>query len=93
MSSSRAWIQMPRYRCHKEVWALKIARISPCSQEDTLDGSAVISPEGGYNPFWVSAEYMRKHNPQIGGYYVVYRDGYTSWSPASEFEDGYTRIE
>ena len=27
-----------------------------------------------------------------GYYYVVYRDGYKSWSPASEFEDGYTRI-
>jgi hypothetical protein len=35
---------------------------------------------------------MTKHNPQVGGYYVMYKDGYQSWSPASEFEDGYTRI-
>jgi hypothetical protein len=27
-------------------------------------------------PFAVDAAYMRKHDPQIGGYYVQYDDGY-----------------
>lgn len=26
------------------------------------------------------------------GYYVVYDDGYKSWSPAKAFEEGYTKI-
>ena len=35
---------------------------------------------------------LKKHDPQIGGYYVVYPgDGYKSWSPAQAFEEGYTR--
>ena len=27
------------------------------------------------------------------GYYVVYEDGYESWSPTKAFEDGHTRCE
>ena len=54
----------------------------------------MITPEDpGYAPFSIDAAYLRKHNPQAGGYYVVYADGYKSFSPAEAFEDGYTRIE
>ncbi len=31
--------------------------------------------------------------PQVGGYCVQYEGGYTSWSPAKEFEEGYTLIK
>ena len=76
--------EMPRYKCHKEVWALKIAAI---------DGSGIITPaDEGYAPFAVGQQYLQKHNPQVGGYYVVYKDGYKSFSPADAFEDGYTRL-
>jgi hypothetical protein len=37
----------------------------------------------------VSPDYIRKHNPQPGGYFVVYDDGYQSFSPAEAFEEGY----
>lgn len=81
--------EMPHYRCHKEVHALKIKTI------DILEnGDAVIMPaEEGFASFQVSADYVTKHNPQAGGYYVVYEDGYESWSPADAFESGYTLIE
>ena len=36
-------------------------------------------------------EYMTKHAPQVGGYYVLYEDGYASFSPAQPFEAGYVR--
>jgi hypothetical protein len=37
--------------------------------------------------------FLRKHNPlAIGGYIVVYSDGYKSFFPAQAFEEGYTRI-
>ena len=56
------------------------------------DGSAMITPEEeGYAPFKVDFEYMRKHKPQVGGYFVQYEDGYKSFSPAEPFESGYTR--
>lgn len=80
--------EMPRYKCHKEVHALKIN-----SMQLDPDGNATITPEGSdYSPFNVDHVYVRKHNPQPGGYYVVYADGYKSFSPAEVFEGGYTRI-
>lgn len=86
--------EMPKYRSHKEVWALKILEVvddTPPNQES--DGSRMIVPaEEGFAPFRVEQEYVRKHSPQAGGYYVVYQDGYKSWSPAEAFENGYTRI-
>jgi hypothetical protein len=78
--------ELPRYRCHKEVWALKIKDIDPAF--------GIITPvEEGYAPFEVSEDYLVKHKPYVGGYYVVYKDGYRSFSPAEAFEDGYTLIE
>ncbi|MBD3261328.1 MAG: hypothetical protein GF334_06520 [Candidatus Altiarchaeales archaeon] len=88
--------EMPRYRCHKEVWALKIAKIERHNENDPnadTDGSAVITPaEEGFGPFRVDHEYMRKHRPEVGGYFVLYKGGYKSFSPAAPFEEGYTRI-
>lgn len=83
---NEAQSEMPVYKCHKEVWALKIAAITLC------DGGARIAPaDKGYGHFMVDADYMNKHKPKVGGYYVVYKDGYKSFSPAEAFEDGYSR--
>lgn len=80
--------EMPRYRSHKEVWALKIASILHGDA-----GDATITPvDAGYAAFPVDAAYVTKHQPKVGGYYVVYPDGYKSWSPADAFEGGYTRV-
>lgn len=91
-------VKMPAYRSHKIVHALKIAKIEaaagnqPAGDGET-DGGAIITPvEEGYAPFRVEPGYLHKHMPQAGGYYVVYSDGYASWSPAQAFEEGYTRI-
>ena len=40
----------------------------------------------------VSRQYAVKHDPRAGGYFVVYEDGYESWSPAGVFEAGYSLI-
>lgn len=80
--------EMPKYRCHKEVWALKIQQIEP----DHLSNSAYLIVEEDFAPVQVSEEYLLKHKPYAGGYYVVYPDGYKSFSPAAAFELGYTRI-
>lgn len=84
-----ASVEMPRYRCHKEVWALKIAAMTDIE----IDGSRVlVFAESGYAPMRVAHAYVQKHNPQPGGYYVVYKGGYQSFSPADAFEEGYTRV-
>ncbi len=82
------FVEVPRYRCHKEVWALKIKHVSI-----DADGNYSVVPENEtYAPIAVSRDYVKKHNPTSGGYYVVYKDGYKSFSPAAAFEEGYTRI-
>jgi hypothetical protein len=85
-------VEMPRYQCHKKVWALKIADIKLNVPEKPSTGAMITPSEKGYAPFSVDAAYMDKHKPQIGGYYVVYDDGYKSFSPAKAFEEGYTRV-
>lgn len=92
----QASAEMPKYKCHKVVHALKIKDIKIQNEEDPsaeTDGSAVITPEEEeFSSFYVERDYMQKHKPEVGGYYVVYEDGYKSYSPAKAFEDGYTRI-
>ena len=83
--------EMPRYVCHKTVHALKIEAV-----EANPDGTCYITSEAteGAGParVEVSREYIDKHAPESGGYYVVYEDGYKSYSPADAFENGYTFI-
>ena len=97
LASSDAGVtaEMPKYKCHKEVWALGIAAIKRDGEGENreTDGSAMITPaDEGFAPFRVEYDYLRKHNPEVGGYFVVYKDGYKSYSPAQAFEEGYTRI-
>jgi hypothetical protein len=83
-------IEMPKYKCHKEVWALKIKDINT---ERSINGKSILYFEDSrYAPKTVSNEYIQKHKPQIGGYYVIYENGYESWSPADVFEAGYTKV-
>ena len=98
-------IEMPKYKCHKQVWALKIrdvvchahpdpgVSIEEFSKDPKFSGGFLFAAEEGYAPIPFDAEWYRKHRPKPGGYYVVYQDGYKSYSPADAFETGYTRIE
>lgn len=88
--SSVAMTEMPRYQCHKKVWALKIRSITP--QGDPRDGAYIEPADEGYGLVLVDDAYMQKHRPMVGGYYVVYEDGYKSYSPAEPFESGYHLI-
>lgn len=80
---------LPTYVCHKEVQALKIKGI-----EHVGGGRYMLSfYEDGFGPTPVVAEWVDKHGPRPGGYYVVYKDGYVSYSPARAFEEGYTAVQ
>lgn len=80
--------EMPKYECYKTVHALKILKIG------RDNGDPYITPaDPGFAPFRVDEKYITKHEPQEGGYYVVYDDGYKSFSPAAAFEAGYKLIK
>lgn len=79
---------MPRYECHKKVHALKISSV-----EILEDGRALISPaEECFLPFETQKEFPFQTGSKDLGYYVIYADGYVSWSPTKAFEEGYTRL-
>lgn len=85
--------ELPKYQSHKIVWALKIKGIA--SETSTADNKIlhfIIPEDAQYAPIEVDEEYFSKHKPTAGGYYVVYEDGYKSFSPAEAFESGYTLI-
>lgn len=67
----------------KIVGALKIKTITA-----QTNGMYLLESEEGYAPFEVSEAYVSKHQPQLGDYFVQYKDGYRSCSPAGVFEEG-----
>lgn len=75
---------LPLYKCHKQVRAALIEHV------DLKNGT--IELKTTHASILVSAAWYAKNQPKTGGYYVVYEDGYTSFSPATAFESGYTRI-
>lgn len=77
---------LPKYKCHKRVSAAKIWNIFEAEHVLNLvwcDG--LVGCHQSVTPEW-----MEKHKPEEGGYFVVYEDGYTSYSPAEVFEAGYS---
>lgn len=86
---------MPQYECHKKVWALKIADVQQSTADEDFPGGSydLHINDGIFAPIQASAEFVQQHKPQAGGYYVVYADGYKSYSPAKAFEEGYTLIK
>lgn len=90
--------EMPRYRCHKEVRALKIIRYG------AERGSAGAAHVPGGEFIWFMFEdrsersikqddpIIARYKPTVGDYLVVYADGYESFSPGAAFEEGYTRL-
>ena len=84
---------LPRYRGHKEVEALKIAHISL----NVNDGTGTLRFADPWPAIKVDPAYMARV-PMEGcegddcGYYVRDADGDESWSPTRAFEEGYTLV-
>lgn len=74
---------LPRYQSHKVVRAAKIVAIDFGERLD-------LAPYGVQE---VGAEWIAQKKAEAGGYYVVYEDGYTSYSPARAFEEGNTLLD
>ena len=76
---------LPQFRCIKVIGAAKIKEID--GNRLTLDvaGQAVTRQFG-------DAELEKKPVPEVGWYWVVYGNGYHSFSPAKAFEEGYVAL-
>lgn len=87
--------EMPKYKCRKEVWALKIKEIRKENVKDHPDHYyriVLVPEEEGYASIIVTRDYMRRREPQVGGYYIVYGDGGESFLPIEMFEAEYTSL-
>lgn len=91
---STAQRELPKYRSHKEVHALKLQAV------DSGPGATTefVPADESYKPqvFPDTAEVVKRCRAQEmrdPGYIVIYPDGFISWSPTAAFEEGYTRIE
>lgn len=90
---------MKTYKSHKTVQAAKILHVTI---SDFASG-AILTLQGDQTEVResVTLAWLDKNCPTyegmgagreglVGGYFVRYPDGYTSWSPAQAFEEGYT---
>lgn len=85
--------QLPKWKCHKVVRAAKISAI----ENSGTVGMLVLQlqgqdPEAPLPVAEVDAAWFVKFKPEVGGYLVVYDDGYMSYSPAKAFEEGYALV-
>ncbi len=90
-AENTAVIEMPRYRSHKTVWALKIDQVSDSGTDTTTDENQLVTvsfTDPLYFPRTINIG--RKPIPEPGWYLVQYADGYVSFSPPKQFEEGNT---
>lgn len=80
--------ELPRWQCHKVVRAALIEEIVRNGDHGAV---SILKLHGGAT-FMTDTSWTARHNAEVGGYLVVYEDGYTSFSPAKAFEDGYSPI-
>ena len=100
-------MKFPTYRSHKTVEAFQIGSITPqqlgthdntIEEPRLIDGIPVaskteyliVSEDGQYHAV-VGDNFVMKHDPYIGGYFVRYKNGHESFSPADAFEDGHVQ--
>ena len=89
-------MNLPEYQCHKRVHADKIVGIQFNGHDAyilRLDQSDDVTIKGNWVDKAILSTPSGQYSELVGGYYVVYADGYESWSPAEAFESGYTKID
>jgi hypothetical protein len=81
--------EWPQYQSHKVVRAVRI--LSNTLDEYGQVVSLTVDGPNGWEQF-IPTEPAMMARAQIGGFAVLYPDGYKSVSPAREFEQGYAPV-
>jgi len=82
--AAAATMEMPRYVSHKKVWALEIKDVTDFRLHFKEEGYASIPRDEAM---------FSRYTPVPGDFYVVYADGYKSFSPRKAFLEGYRPAE
>lgn len=84
-----AYRAMPSYTCHKRVKALEIEKVgSYCQATEGLMRNIWFVGDDHWELF--PDKMFTRYVPIPGDFYVVYEDGYQSFSPRKAFLEGYT---
>lgn len=79
----------PKFRSHKIVRAAPIVEVV----DAPLELHIIVKPYGDHRiERFLPTEPAMSAHAEVGGYAVIYADGFKSVSPKGAFEDGYTRI-
>lgn len=83
--------ELPKFLCTKKVWAIKITDTQPGirTRENPEPSTKLIPEDKKFSPIIVDWKFVKKHSPITEGYFVLYEDGYVSFSPVEPFENGY----
>lgn len=79
-------MSLASWKCHKIVTAGKINAL----YSDLHFG--IEQADGSNLTMDIPADLFKRGKAAVGDYFVVYDDGYSSWSPAKAFEEGYARV-
>ena len=80
---------MKKYKSQRIVEAAKIEAIE--IGHDDLPNAKLFLDGGGF--VTVNAEWLSKHGPESGGYFVCHEDGHESYSPPEVFEAEYKEVD
>lgn len=82
-------LELPLYQCHKQVRAAKIIDIESHESNGVGSHTMILTTQ---DKVFLTDVWKARFNPEVGGYYVMYEDEYTSYSPAQAFEEGYKMV-
>jgi hypothetical protein len=82
-------VELPLYKCHKTVRALKIKQIN-LSSGPNLFHCELVFEDSRYGNLPVLEDWYHEHQPDGDGYYVMYEDGHASFATSAAFENVFT---
>jgi hypothetical protein len=82
--------ELPVYISHKKVRALEIRSIGHYRTRDDKLEREVVFADPAHEPIFAPDTMFARYVPLPGDYYVVYDDGYASFSPRKAFLEGYS---
>lgn len=92
---TQAAVELPRYRCHKEVEALKIKQIEIREPQDPMHSDQevwIIPADEDQEAFKVEWEFVNRFKPEAGMYWVKSAEGHEGALPAELFDKEFSRL-
>lgn len=80
---------LPRYVSHKEVGALEIAGLTSVGMIEGVLSYRLEFKDERFASIVIDAKLCSRYEPVAGDFYVIYDDGYESFSPRKAFVEGY----